>query len=230
MPPRIPPGQSHRIILLGAPGVGKDTQAGLLAERLGTCHLSTGDVFRAAKGCHEAELSPAAQNALDSLKRGEPVPDEAVLSLVGERLGCLNCSGGFLLDGFPRTVAQAKALEQFLENHHLGLTAALNYELPVEKIVERLSHRRACINCEATYHLTTHPPKVTDTCDHCGGKLFQHKDDRPEAVKTRLEACEISARPLIEFYQSRGLLINIDADGSPEEILQRTPLTTLACG
>lgn len=229
MPPHTPPGRPHRIVLLGAPGVGKDTQARLLAERLGTCHLSTRDVFHATKTCNEAELSPAAHNALDSMKRGEPVAAETVLNLVGERLGCLNCFGGFLLDGFPRTVAQAKALEQFLENNHLGLTAVLNYELPAEKIIARLSRRRACPHCEATYHPATRPPKIADTCDNCGGKLLQPKADRPEAVKTRLEAYANSAHPLIEFYQSRGLLINVEADGSPEEILQRTPLAALAC-
>ncbi len=230
MPPRTPVGKAWRIILLGAPGVGKGTQAELLCERLGTCHLSTGDVFRAAKFCPENELTPAIQNALDYMKRGELVPDETVLNMVGERLRCLSCSGGFLLDGFPRTVAQAKALEQLLENHGIKLTAAFNYELPVETIVSRIAGRRTCSNCKAVYHLTTHPPKIADTCDHCGGKLFQREDDRPEAVKVRMEAYHTSTRPLIDFYQKRGLLMNIEAEGTPEAIYQRTRLSALAAG
>ena len=224
MPPRTPIGKAWRIILLGAPGVGKGTQAELLCERLGPCHLSTGDVFRASKCCPESELSPAMQNALDYMKRGELVPDETVLNMVGERLRCLNCSGGFLLDGFPRTVAQAKALEQLLESHGIKLTAVFNYDLPIERIVSRISGRRTCSNCKAVYHVATRPPKVADVCDQCGCSLFQREDDRPEAVKVRMEAYQKSTKPLIDFYRERRLLINIDAEGSPEEIYERTRL------
>jgi adenylate kinase len=226
-PPRTPLGKAWRIILLGAPGVGKGTQAELLCERLGTCHLSTGDVFRASKGCAKEELTPAMQNALDYMKRGDLVPDETVLNMVGERLRCLNCSGGFLLDGFPRTVAQAKALEQLLESNHIQLTAVFNYELPIEQIVSRISGRRTCTSCKAVYHVTTRPPKITDVCDHCGGKLFQREDDRPEAVKVRMEAYQNSTKPLIDFYQQRNLLVTIAADGTPEEIYHRTRLAAL---
>lgn len=222
MPPRTPDGRVWRVILLGAPGVGKGTQAELLCERLGSCHLSTGDVFRAAKCACEAELSPAMENALDYMKRGELVPDETVLNMVGERLRCLQCSGGFLLDGFPRTVAQAKALEQLLDSHGIKLTAVFNYDLPIEKIVARISGRRTCTDCKAVYHLASRPPKTADRCDNCGGKLFQREDDRPEAVKVRMEAYENSTRPLIDFYRSRKLLVTIPAEGSPEEIYQRT--------
>ena len=136
-PPRTPPDQVRRIILLGAPGVGQATQARLLCERFGTCHLSVGDIFATAKSCHATDLSPATQNALDHLQRGESVPDETVLNLVGERLRCLNCAGGFLLDGFPRTVTQAKALEQLLESHSVRLTAVIHYELPSEPMISR---------------------------------------------------------------------------------------------
>ena len=187
MPPRTPAGKAFRIILLGAPGTGLETQAEMLCERLGTCHLSTSDIFSASLCCPENDLTPAMRNALDYLKRGESVPDETVLSLVGERLNCLHCSGGFLLDGFPRTVTQAKALEQLLESHELKLAAVLNYDLPVEKIVARLSGRRTCANCQAVFHLATRPPKQADICDYCEGKLFQRDDDRPEAVKFRTE-------------------------------------------
>jgi adenylate kinase len=221
-PAPTPVSRTWRIILLGAPGVGKGTQAELLCERLGACHLSTGDVFRAAKCACESELSPAMQNALDYMKRGELVPDETVLNMVGERLRCLQCAGGFLLDGFPRTVAQAKALEQLLDNHGIKLTAVLNYDLPIEKIVARISGRRTCANCKTVYHLASKPPKIADLCDNCGGKLFQREDDRPEAVKVRMEAYENSTRPLIQFYKSRKLLMTIPAEGTPEEIYQRT--------
>ena len=228
MPPRPPFGRIWRIVLLGAPGVGKGTQAERLSERLGACHLSTGDVFRAAKVCNGAELSPAMSDALGHMKRGELVPDKTVLDMVGERLHCLNCSGGFLLDGFPRTVAQAEALEQLLSTQGHPLTAVLNYELPVEKIIERLGGRRTCAGCQAVYHVTTQPPRVADVCDACGGKLFQREDDRPESVAVRMAAYEKSTRPLIEFYQQRNLLVNILAEGTPEEIYKRTRLSFLA--
>jgi len=222
LPPRTPVGRVWRIVLLGAPGVGKGTQADLLCERLGTCHLSTGDVFHTARCCPERDLSPAMQNALDFLQRGETVPDETILNLVGERLRCLNCSGGFLLDGFPRTVAQAKALEQLLESNSIKLTAVFNYVLPVEKIVARISGRRTCSKCKSVYHIATHPPKVSEVCDQCGGGLFQHEDDRPASVKVRMEAYEHAAQPLINFFKERGQLINILAEGTPEEIYERT--------
>lgn len=222
MPPRSPAGRVWRIVLLGAPGVGKGTQAELLCDRLGACHLSTGDVFRAAKCACENELSPAMQNALDYMKRGELVPDETVLNMVGERLRCLQCSGGFLLDGFPRTVAQAKALEQLLESQDIQLTAVFNYDLPINQIVSRISGRRTCSSCKAVYHLSSRPPKTADLCDLCGGKLFQREDDRAEAVKIRMEAYQNSTKPLVNFYQRRKLLVTISAEGSPEEIYERT--------
>jgi adenylate kinase len=227
MPPRQPLGKAWRIILLGAPGGGKGTQAERLCERLGCCHLSTGDVFRAAKNYSEGDLTPAMQNTLDRMKCGDLVPDETVLSLVGERLKCLNCPGGFLLDGFPRTVAQAKALEQLLENHDLKLSAVFNYELPVEQLVSRISGRRTCAGCKAVYHLTTRPPKTAGVCDHCGGKLFQREDDRPASVKVRMEAYQNFTKPLIDFYRQRGLLVTVSADGTPEEIYKRTRLLAL---
>jgi adenylate kinase len=228
MPPRPPLGKPWRIILLGAPGVGKGTQAERLCERLGTCHLSTGDIFRAAKGSSETDHSPAMQNALDHMQHGELVPDETVLNMIGERLRCLKCSGGFLLDGFPRTVTQAEALDKLLENQNVGLTAVFNYELPIDIIVSRISGRRTCSGCEAVYHVTTHPPQIAGICDHCGGKLFQREDDRPEWVKVRMEVYHSSTEPLIDFYRQRGLLVNISAEGTPEEIYKRTRLSFLA--
>jgi adenylate kinase len=227
MPPRKPLGKAWHLVLLGAPGVGKGTQAEMLSERLACCHLSTGDIFRVAKCCNEKEQTPALQNALDYMKRGELVPDGTVLQLVGERPRCLRCSGGFLLDGFPRTVAQAEALEELLKKENVGLTAVLNYELPLNTIIRRISGRRVCSRCNAVFHVATRPPRIEGVCDQCGGELRQREDDCPEAVEVRRQAYLQNARPLIEFYQRRGLLVTIDAQGSPEEIYRRTRLLAL---
>ena len=222
MPPHIPAGKTWRIILLGPPGVGKGTQAELICQRLGTCHLSTGDVFRAAKSLCDCDLSPAMRNAIDFMRRGDLVPDETVLNMVSERLRCLKCTGGFLLDGFPRTVAQAKALDQLLESHAIPLSVVVNYEMPIAEIVARISGRRTCTQCKSVYHTVNRPSKIDGICDHCGAALFQREDDRPESVKVRMEAYANSTRPLIEFYQKRGLLVSISADGGPEEVYERT--------
>jgi len=221
-PPPKAPAKAWRLALLGAPGVGKGTQANLLNERLGSCHLSTGDVFRAAKSLPDGQRSPAMNDALDYMKRGELVPDRTVLDMVSERLRCLHCRGGFLLDGFPRTVAQAEALEKLLLAEEVTLTAVLNYELPLEEIVARISGRRTCSKCKAVYHVTSRPPRMPDVCDQCGGKLFLREDDRPESVRVRMAAYEKSTRPLIQFYQERGLLVPIVAGGTPEETFQRS--------
>ena len=227
MPPRQPVGPAWRIILLGAPGIGKGTQAELLCERLGTCHLSTGDVFRTAKCLTEQEQTDSMKAALKFMRQGALVPDTTVLGLIADRLRCLRCSGGFLLDGFPRTVAQAEALEKILDKENVKLSAVLNYELPIERIVARISGRRTCAGCKAVYHVSTMPPKIADVCDRCGGSLFQREDDRPESVEVRMKAYEANTRPLINFYEKRGLLVSISADGPPEEIYQRTRLLAL---
>lgn len=214
--------QPRRLVLLGAPGVGKGTQAELLCAGLGTCHLSTGDIFRAAKSLRAEERSPAMEAALGYMQRGELVPDEAVLEIVRERLECLRCPGGFLLDGFPRTVAQAEALDKLLLGEKMKLDAVLSYELPLEKVILRLSGRRTCSGCKAVFHVQTRPPKVDGVCDHCGARLYQREDDRPESVRVRLQAYEQSTAPLTDFYRSKGLLVSISADGTPEEIYRRT--------
>jgi adenylate kinase len=221
IPPRKPK-QPWRLVLLGAPGVGKGTQAELLCDRLGTCHLSTGDVFRAAKCLAEGERSPALEAGLHYMMRGELVPDEIVLGMVRERERCLRCSGGFLLDGFPRTVAQAEALEALLKQKKLSLSSVLNYELPLDKVVARLAGRRTCSFCNAIFHVTAQPPRVEGVCDNCGAKLYQREDDRPESIRVRMQAYEQSTRPLIDFYQQRSLLVSIAAEGSPDEICQRS--------
>jgi adenylate kinase len=216
------PAHPRRLTLLGAPGVGKGTQAGLLSERLGACHLSTGDIFRAAKTLDECDRTPTMTRALEYMRRGDLVPDEIVLGLVSERAGCLRCGGGFLLDGFPRTVAQAEALDSVLAKQGVSLEAALSYDMPLEKIVARLSGRRTCRVCKAVFHTEFSPPKIEGVCDRCGSELFQREDDRAESVRVRMEAYQKSTSPLVEFYQKKGLLISISAEGTPEEIFQRT--------
>jgi adenylate kinase len=211
-----------RLVLLGAPGVGKGTQAYLLNQRLKACHLSTGDLFRAASKQKECDLSPAMKSAMGHMRRGELVPDSTVWEMVEERADCLRCSGGFVLDGFPRTLGQAESLKKLMEREKIPLTAVVNYELPLAEIVSRLSGRRTCEKCKAVYHITGQPSKVEGICDRCGGKLFQREDDRPESVTVRMKAYERSTAPLIEFYGKLGLLLPVAAIGSPDEICART--------
>ena len=214
--------QTWRIILLGAPGVGKGTQAELLHKELNACHLSTGDVFRAAASRFDCDLSPAMTTAIEHMRRGELVPDCTVWEMITERSACLRCMGGFVLDGFPRTLEQANSLKQLMEAENLPLTAVIDYELPLTAIVARLSGRRTCKNCKAVFHMTEQPPKTEGFCDHCGGPLFQREDDRPESVKVRMQVYERETAPLIEFYANKGLLLSIPAKGSPQEICDRT--------
>ena len=221
MPARVPTGKAWRLILLGAPGVGKGTQAELLHEQLGACHLSTGDVFRAAKSDSHFCQSPSMAEALKFMRQGALVPDLTVLGLVAERLRCLNCAGGFLLDGFPRTVPQAAALEELMHSHNIQLDAVVNYEMPIEKIVARISGRRTCSQCKAVYHVANKPTKQAGRCDLCGGEVIQREDDRAESVAVRMEAYAKSTRPLLEFYEKRGLLISIDADGAAPDVFKR---------
>lgn len=221
-PAPTPNPKPWRLILLGAPGVGKGTQADLLKERFGACHLSTGDVFRAAKNLPEDQRSPAMNVALAAMKRGELVSDDTVLAMVKERVGCLKCCCGFLLDGFPRTIAQAQALSELLKNEGIALDGVLNYELPIDEIVSRISGRRTCSKCKAVYHVKNKPSKVEKVCDQCSGELIQREDDRPESVRVRMEAYQTSTSPLTDYYTRQGLLISVAAYGSPDEIFNRT--------
>jgi adenylate kinase len=211
-----------RLVLLGAPGVGKGTQAHLLNQRLGACHLSTGDLFRTAGTRKACEQTPAMEAALEYMRRGDLVPDSTVWEMVRERRDCLHCRGGFVLDGFPRTLAQAQALSQLMAAENLALSAVVNYELPVAEIVSRLSGRRVCEKCKAVFHVTQQPSRVDGVCDQCSGRLYQREDDRPESVKLRLEVYGNSTAPLIQFYRELGLLVPVAATGSPEQICART--------
>jgi adenylate kinase len=155
------------------------------------------------------------------MRRGDLVPDTTVLQMVCERVSCLRCRGGFLLDGFPRTVAQAEALQLVLQEQNLTLDAVLSYELPVDEVVARLGGRRTCETCRAVYHVTG-PPSKEGVCDQCGGSLVQREDDRPESVRVRLEAYEKNTAPLTDFYRRNGLLVPVLAQGSAVAILDQT--------
>lgn len=211
-----------RLVLLGAPGAGKGTQADLLNRRLHACHLSTGDVFRSA--AQQSDPSPAMMQALSYMNRGELVPDATVWDIVSERTDCLKCAGGFILDGFPRTLAQAVALQDLIKGRELDLHAVLNYTLKDDEIVARLAGRRTCGECKTVYHVSDRPPKVEGQCDRCDGKLFQREDDRSEAIQVRLETYHRCTAPLIEYYDKLKLLVPVDASGSPEEVFSRTVL------
>jgi len=220
--PPAKPLRPYRLVLLGAPGVGKGTQAELLHANLGACQLSTGDVFRAAKAAGDCGVSDAMRTALEAMRKGELVSDETVLALVVERSRCLHCGGGFLLDGFPRTITQADALLKLLAVNQVKLDAVISYELPLKQIVMRLGGRRTCNHCKAVFHVLSRPPRVKGVCDHCGGELMQREDDRPESICTRIAAYEANTHPLTDYFRGKGLLLQIQAYGSPEEIHERT--------
>ncbi len=213
--------RTWRLVLLGPPGVGKGTQAELLSRALGACALSTGDVFRAARGRAAAPGSAMAE-AQKFMERGDLVPDETVLALIGERGRCLHCRGGFMLDGFPRTRPQAESIDALLARENLRLDAVISYELPAAEIVARISGRRVCPNCKAVFHITGRPPRTAGVCDKCNGALEQRPDDRPDAVRVRLEAYAEATTPLAEHYRAQGLLVPINAAGKPEDIFAHT--------
>ena len=218
--PPPPLARPLRLVLLGAPGVGKGTQSELLASRRGACQLSTGDVFRSARSagaCH----SPAMGDALAYMARGELVPDETVLEIVRERADCLRCRGGFLLDGFPRTVTQAEALEALLVEQEVALDAVLSLEMQIERIVARLAGRRTCSGCRMVYHVEARRPRLDEVCDRCGGSLEQRDDDRPEAIRVRMQVYEERTAPLMAYYRRKRLLIRVSAEGTPQEVYER---------
>jgi len=219
--PDKPPGSPWRLVLLGAPGVGKGTQAEILCARLGACHLSTGDILRSAECPTCVTRSQALQSAILNMRKGGLVPDETMLELVGERGRCLRCCGGFVLDGFPRTVAQAEGLDELLIREGVVLDAVITYELSVNEIVRRLSGRLVCPDCKAVFHRTKKRPIREGFCDACGGRLVRRADDEPDAIRTRMTLYEEKIGPLLEWYARKGLLIRVPAYGAPEEIYAR---------
>lgn len=205
-----------RAILMGPPGAGKGTQAADLIKRYQIPHISTGDMFRAAIKAGTA-LGIKAKEYMDA---GSLVPDEVTIGIVAERLAEPDCSKGFLLDGFPRTVTQADALDKILVHLQMTLDGVLNIEVDEEKLIERLTGRRICRQCGATYHMVLNPPATDNVCDQCGGELYQRSDDTLETAKNRLQVYNDQTQPLIEYYREEGLLLDINGDQEIAKVLQ----------
>jgi len=201
-----------RIVFLGPPGAGKGTQAAQLARELGMPHLSTGDMLRAAASAR----TPLGLEADGHIRAGRLVPDDLVLRILHERLDQPDAKAGYLLDGFPRNLAQAEALGNFAE-----VDRVISFDISPELLVRRLSDRRLCPKCQSVYNVASKPPKVADRCDRDGTVLIQRPDDRPEAVTTRLKVYAEQTAPLLEYYRKRGLLRGIDASGAPDEVAAR---------
>lgn len=205
-----------RAILMGPPGAGKGTQAADLITRYQIPHISTGDMFRAAIKAGTA-LGIKAKEYMDA---GSLVPDEVTIGIVAERLAEPDCSLGFLLDGFPRTVAQADALDKILTDLKMNLDGVINIEVPEAKLLERLTGRRICRQCGATYHMVFNPPASEATCDKCGGELYQRSDDTLETAKNRLQVYNDQTQPLIDYYREKGFLKEINGDQDIALVLQ----------
>jgi len=201
------------LVFLGPPGAGKGTQAKLLSQRMGFLHLSTGDLLREAV----KNQTPLGKKAKEYMDRGELVPDELIVQLIEETMPK---DGNVILDGFPRTVNQALALEEMLKGKGEKISKVLFFDVPDEVIIDRLSGRRVCSKCGAVYHVKYNPPKVEGACDLCGGSLVQRDDDREEVVKKRLEVYRKQTQPLIEFYQDRGIIYRLDAEKGVEELFE----------
>jgi len=201
------------LVFLGPPGAGKGTQAKLLSQRMGFLHLSTGDLLREAV----KNQTPLGKKAKEYMDRGELVPDELIVQLIEETMPK---DGNVILDGFPRTVNQALALEEMLRDKGEKISKVLFFDVPDEVIIDRLSGRRVCSKCGAVYHVKYNPPKVEGVCDLCGGPLVQRDDDKEEVVRKRLEVYRKQTEPLIEFYQERGIIYKLDAGKGVEELFE----------
>lgn len=206
-----------RLVLVGPPGAGKGTQAEFIAEHFSIPKISTGDIFR-ANVSGGTDLGKLAKKFMDA---GDLVPDEVTNAMVKDRLGDPDASGGFLLDGFPRNVAQAYELDSILGDMGTSLDVVLDLEVEHEEVVKRLSGRRTCRSCGHVWHLEYDAPKVADVCDRCGGPLYQRDDDFPQTVRHRLEVYVAQTSPLVHFYESRQQLVRIDALGAVEDVTDR---------
>ena len=205
-----------KIIMLGAPGAGKGTQAKMIAEKCGIPHISTGDIFR-ANIKNGTELGAKAKEYMD---KGLLVPDELVCDLVVDRIQQADCEKGYILDGFPRTIPQAEALEAALNAIEQKLDYAIDIDVPDENIINRMSGRRACVGCGATYHVVFNPTKVEGKCDVCGESLILRDDDKPETVKNRLDVYHTQTQPLIDFYSARKVLVEVDGTQSMDKVFE----------
>ena len=205
-----------KIIMLGAPGAGKGTQAKKIAAQYSIPHISTGDIFR-ANIKNNTELGQKAKTYMD---KGELVPDSLVVDLIMDRFKEADCANGYVLDGFPRTIPQAEALDNALKANGEKVDFAINVEVPDENIINRMSGRRACVGCGATYHIKYNPRKVEGVCDACGEKLILRDDDKPETVKNRLSVYHEQTQPLIDYYNKAGVLAEVDGTKDMEDVFK----------
>ncbi|WNB91952.1 adenylate kinase [Bacillus sp. NEB1478] len=204
------------LVLMGLPGAGKGTQAERIVEKYGIPHISTGDMFRAAI----KEETPLGLEAKSYMDAGNLVPDEVTIGIVRDRLSKADCEKGFLLDGFPRTVAQAEALEEITNELGRKIDYVLNISVDSDKLMQRLTGRRICQTCGSTYHVIFNPPKVEGVCDKDGGTLIQRQDDNEETVRNRLDVNMKQAKPLLDFYGDKGYLKNIIGDQDIDKVFQ----------
>lgn len=205
-----------KIIMLGAPGAGKGTQAKQIADKYSIPHISTGDIFR-ANIKNGTELGKKAKQYMD---QGALVPDELTCDLVMDRIQQDDCKNGFVLDGFPRTIPQAEALDAALGKINEKMDYAIDVDVPDENIVNRMSGRRACLNCGATYHLISIPPKVEGICDRCGSEIVLREDDKPETVQKRLKVYHEQTQPLIDYYKNQGIIKSVDGTQPMDEVFK----------
>ena len=203
-----------KIIMLGAPGAGKGTQAKMIAEKFGIPHISTGDIFR-ANIKNGTELGKKAKEYMD---KGQLVPDELTVEILLDRVANDDCKNGYVLDGFPRTIPQADVLDKELTKLGDKVDYAINVDVPDENIVRRMSGRRACLKCGATYHIEHIPPKQEGICDTCGSELVQRDDDKPETVQNRLKVYHEQTQPLIEYYDGKNILRTVDGTKDMQEV------------
>ena len=203
-----------KIVMLGAPGAGKGTQAKMISEKYGVPHISTGDIFRA----NIKENTPLGQKAKEYMDKGLLVPDELVVDLVVDRLAQDDAKKGYVLDGFPRTIPQAEALTEALSKIGEKLDYAIDVDVPDENIVRRMGGRRACVSCGATYHVVYNPTKVEGKCDRCGNDLIIRDDDKPETVLKRLDVYHKQTQPLIDYYKNQGILKSVDGTKPMDDV------------
>jgi len=203
-----------KIIMLGAPGAGKGTQAIMIAEKYGVPHVSTGDMFRA----NIKNNTPLGVEAKKYMDQGQLVPDELTVKILLDRVAKEDCKNGYVLDGFPRTIPQAEVLENALKELNDNIDYAIDVDVPDENIINRMGGRRACLKCGNTYHIKHIPPKKEGICDNCGEALVLREDDKPETVKKRLDVYHQQTQPLIDFYSERGLLKSVDGTKPMNEV------------
>ncbi|GAA1882325.1 adenylate kinase [Streptantibioticus ferralitis] len=207
-----------RIVLVGPPGAGKGTQAQYLAKNLSIPHISTGDLFRA----NISQGTPLGKQAQEYMKAGQLVPDEVTIAMAEDRMSQPDAQHGFLLDGFPRNLGQAEALDKFLKERGLALDAVLDLEVPEDEVVKRIAGRRICRKDNShVFHVTYSPPKQEGVCDICGGELYQREDDHEDTVRKRLEVYHTETEPIIDYYKGQDLVVTISALGKVDEVTRR---------